>query len=420
MRSLVIEKKLRRLISAKLLSEASLKRSIEFGPLALRDLDPPRLPNERWVRIKPLLSGICGSDLATVLAKTSRYFEPLVSFPFTPGHEIVGTTGEDQSRVVIESALTCIPRGQAPCRHCTAGETQLCEGVILGDVKKGIQIGYCSSTSGGWAQELVAHKSQLWDVPDTLSDEDAVLIEPLACALHAVGRTPLVDRKRVAIVGAGTVGLLVLAGIKYLYPQCEVTIAAKHSLQRQSAERLGAHEVIPPNELQRSSRRTSSAMKAGSWISSGYDVIFDCVGTSNSIEESIKATAPKGSTVLVGMPGMTHVDLTSLWHRETSISGAYAYGQETIDNDIVDDLGLSDLKSIRRSENTSTMRTFDLAIRAMESLHLGWMVTHGYSLDNYTSAIEKAASAGTEGAIKVVFDLRKRPSRRTVKGNNDL
>ena len=57
---------------------------------ALRDVDEPELPGPDWVRVRPRLAGICGSDLATIDGKSSRYFEPIVSFPFVPGHEVVG------------------------------------------------------------------------------------------------------------------------------------------------------------------------------------------------------------------------------------------------------------------------------------------------------------------------------------------
>ena len=82
----------------------------KWGPLELDDLSTPALPNNEWVRIRPRLSGICGSDLSTVDGVASRYFEPIVSFPFVPGHEVVADT-EDGRRVVLEPVLGCITRG---------------------------------------------------------------------------------------------------------------------------------------------------------------------------------------------------------------------------------------------------------------------------------------------------------------------
>ena len=82
------------------------------GPLRLKDVDPPELPGPDWVRIRPRLAGICGSDLSTIDGTSSRYFEPIVSFPFVPGHEVVadleGSDGTD--RVVLEPVLGCVAR----------------------------------------------------------------------------------------------------------------------------------------------------------------------------------------------------------------------------------------------------------------------------------------------------------------------
>src|SRR5262245_54568740 len=160
-------------------------RGARYGPLSLRDVDPPDLPGPGWHRLRPRLSGICGSDLATIDGKSSRYFEPIVSFPFVPGHEVVGDT-DDGRRVVVVPILTCVPRGIDPlCGACVAGTPNLCERTAFGHLEPGLQTGFCESTGGGWGIALVAHESQLVDVPDDLTDEQAVLVEPTACAVHA-------------------------------------------------------------------------------------------------------------------------------------------------------------------------------------------------------------------------------------------
>lgn len=418
MRSLVIEKHLRRMVSAKILADASVKRSLQWGPLALKEVDPPKIPTSDWLRVQPLLSGICGSDLATVLASATRYFEPLVSFPFTPGHEVVGVTSETKTRVVLEAALTCIPRGRKPCRYCALGQGQLCESVTVGDVKQGIQIGYCSSTGGGWSQELVAHRSQLWPIDEHLSDEDAVLVEPLACALHAAATTKVPKHAVVAVVGAGTVGLLTVAAIKYLNPHVNLAVVAKHPIQRESALKLGANKLVGQEELGRSARRTTKAFQNGDWLSNGYDVVFDCVGSSASLSNSIKSVKPGGEVVAVGMPSYTGIDLTPLWHREINLRGTYAYGTESFPKTSVEHLDLSKQVSHIDTGDTVSIRTFDLALLAMEKLKLGWLITHKFPLENYPQALEKAAHSGSQDAIKVVFDLRKAKS--TSKGSNDL
>ena len=107
------------------------------GFLRLTQLPEPRIPKTSWVRIRPSLSGICGSDLATISGKSSIYLSAFTSFPFVPGHEVVGRvieTGADVSgvavgeRVVLEPALGCSVRGfQDLCRPCHDGNYSTCE-----------------------------------------------------------------------------------------------------------------------------------------------------------------------------------------------------------------------------------------------------------------------------------------------------
>ena len=84
MEALVFERKPVRYVAAAAASRVVPGAGGGVGPLRLRDIDPPELPGPEWHTIRPRLTGICGSDLATVEGRSSRYFEPLVSFPFVP------------------------------------------------------------------------------------------------------------------------------------------------------------------------------------------------------------------------------------------------------------------------------------------------------------------------------------------------
>src|SRR5258706_14369885 len=99
------------------------------------------------------------------------------------------------------------------CDGCANEEPNRCERVAFGHIEPGLQTGFCESTGGGWGIELVAHESQLLDVPDDLTDEEAVLVEPAACAVHAA--RGLVDGEA-AVIGAGPLGLLTVAAIRHI------------------------------------------------------------------------------------------------------------------------------------------------------------------------------------------------------------
>ncbi|MGH9150960.1 MAG: alcohol dehydrogenase catalytic domain-containing protein, partial [Acidimicrobiales bacterium] len=104
MKALVYERSLPRFAAARVASTLAAGRGARVGPLRLADVDEPALPGPGWHRVRPRLAGICGSDLATVDARSSRWFEAVVSFPFVPGHEVVGDL-DDGARVVLEPVL---------------------------------------------------------------------------------------------------------------------------------------------------------------------------------------------------------------------------------------------------------------------------------------------------------------------------
>src|SRR5712692_395753 len=191
-----------------------------LAPLRLVNRDEPPIPGEGWGRVQPRLAGICGSDLATISGRAPFYFSSLVSMPFVPGHEVVGELFGDledlpgSTRVVLEPVLSCRARGLEPCSACAGGATGRCDRITVGHVAPGLQTGYCADTGGGWGGMLVAHRSQLRAVPDRMTDARAVLVEPLACAIHAVLRARIEPGSAVLIVGAGTVGLMTLLGLR--------------------------------------------------------------------------------------------------------------------------------------------------------------------------------------------------------------
>jgi len=173
-----------------------------------------------------------------------------VSTPFVPGHEIVGELLEDcgdlsaGTRVVLGSVLSCAARGESLCPNCEAGRTNVCDRVTVGDLKAGLQTGYCNQTGGGWSRLMVAHRSQLHPIPDDVSNEVAVLVEPFACAIHAVKRADVQPDQTVLVVGAGTVGILTLIALKLFAQPGHVIVAAKHQKQRAAAQMAGANATL--------------------------------------------------------------------------------------------------------------------------------------------------------------------------------
>jgi threonine dehydrogenase-like Zn-dependent dehydrogenase len=391
-KALEFDRKVLRFAAAHVAGSMVPGRGAVVGPLRLADIDPVPLPGPGWVRIRPRLAGICGSDLATIDGKSSRYFEPIVSFPFVPGHEVVADT-DDGSRVVLEPVLGCVARGiDPPCPACARGDLGNCERLAFGHLEPGLQSGFCADTGGGWSTFMVAHESQLHAVPDDMDDDGAVIVEPTACAVHAALRAGIDDGDVVAVLGAGTLGLLTVAAVRRYTGAGTIVAAAKHPVQRALAADLGADTVCEPDELPRLVRRVTGSMAYGNQLTGGADGVLDCVGSDTSIQQSLAVVKPRGRVTLVGMPAVVKLNLTTLWHRETEIAGAYAYGTETL-------------------ASGQRRRTFDMAFELVRSARLGRLVSATYPLADYKAAIEHAASAGRRGAVKVAFDLRQEKER---------
>jgi len=357
--------------------------------LKLGDVPEPAAPTRDWVRVRPSVSGICGSDLAAIGGHISLYLDPLTSYPFVPGHEVVGVL-DDDTRVVVEPALGCAVRGvDPPCPRCAEGRPGLCYNVAAGDISVGLQTGYCADTGGGWGEVLVAHPSQLHVIPESLADEAAVLVEPFACCVHAALRGGATRSDIVVVSGAGTIGLLTIAAVKLFTPPRQLIAIAKHPTQRDLARKLGADLVVAPSEVFQRIRFATGARRLESMgrvlLLGGADVTFECVGRADALNDAVRFTREGGTVVAVGMPGEEKVDWAPIWQRELTVTGAYAYGSEP---------------------KRKGARTFALALEAAPELSLESLTGPLFSLGEYRDAIAYAMSSGRLGAVKVAFDLR--------------
>lgn len=330
-------------------------------------------------------------------------------------------------RVVIEPVLGCEARRVVPmCPACAEGRTGNCERVAFGHLAPGLQTGYCTDTDGGWSEAgFVAHRSQLHPVPDAFSDEDAVLVEPTACATHAVCSAPLDDGDTVAVLGAGTLGLGVVAALSTLAKAdvvaspAAVVVGARYSHQRRLASELGATTSVAPDQLGRAVRRRSGSLALGTPttgtnpLTGGAHLVFDCVGSAASMAQSLAMVRPRGTVVLVGMPGRVHVDLASLWHREVSLTGAYAYG--------VEHASKSKTKA-KSTQRPTPVRTFELAFEVVAAHRLGRLVSATYPIERFEEALVHAGNAGRRGSVKVAFDFRhgRQAARRKAAGASAL
>jgi threonine dehydrogenase-like Zn-dependent dehydrogenase len=284
--------------------------------------------------------------------------------------------------VVIDPILSCVARGLEPCESCVEGRHNRCDRITVGHLAPGLQTGYCADTGGGWSGQFVAHVSQLHAVPDELSDERAVLVEPLACAVHIARRAALSDSGSALVVGAGAVGLFTALALRELTPAGHVTVVAKHHRQAELAGRLGASDVVSPGEVAGAVRRSTRALRleperGPDYLLGGVDVAIDAVGSRGSIDTALRSVRAGGRVVLAGVPG-DGVDMTPAWFRELDVTGAYA----------------------------SAGDAFDVALRLAGAAPLGGLLGVAYPLSRWREALDHAHDGGRLGTLKVAFDLR--------------
>lgn len=376
-----------------------------LAPLQVQNLPRQTLSSANWVRVRNRLAGICGSDLQLIYLDGDLRIAPAaipghaISYP---GHEVVGEVievGDDVQhlhvgeRVVLQCGPNCLSTGiQPPCRACTSGNYSLCEsGTFPGPEPIG----------GGWSEEMLLHEQQLFRISPTLTDKQAVLLEPTAVALHAVLRQRPQPNDQVLIVGAGTIGLLTLQVLRVLCPKVTISVLIRHPFQVEQALRMGANEILYPQDgyevVQiKTGARLYKGMLGNKMLLGGYDLIYDTIGSKRTLRDSLRWTRAGGAVVVIGVNlHVMHIDLSPIWYQEIKLIGTMAHGMENWP-----------LDSAQRKS------TFAIAADMIEHglLHPEQLITHEYTLNNYQQALTTATSKAQSRAIKVVFDYSKLPA----------
>lgn len=377
-----------------------------WGPWALlqyREVPEPALPGPQWVKIKTRYGGICGSDMNVVFLNFNLALARFVSFPLVLGHENVGVIAQvgqgvegfaPGDRVVVDPLLPCVPRGIEPrCEFCQREEFSLCQNFTAGELSPGFGIGFCRDTGGSWGQYFVAHQSQLYHVPDNVSDENALMVEPCSAPLRAVMRNFPDDSQTVLILGAGTAGLCIVASLRALGSKARVIVLAKYPFQGEGARRFGADEVIYlregdylPAVVEATGGKLHQAVLGKRFVMGGADIVYECVGSKNSVEDSLRLARSGGTVVLLGMAAiLNRVDWTPIWLKELTVTGTVWGGPETFQG--------------------QRIQTFQLILEWMAEgkLDLAPMVTHRFRLDDYKRALAVTANKGRHRVIKSVF-----------------
>lgn len=236
---------------------------------------PVAAPGESLLRVTAV--GICGSDLhwfSHAGIGDARLHAPLVL-----GHEFAGVVEGSGSRVAVDPLIAC-----GECEPCRQGNPHLCLAQRFAGHDR----------QDGALQEYLAWPTKCLHVlPDELTDEEGVMLEPLGVALHALELVPVQPGMAVGVYGCGPIGLLVLQ-LARLAGAAPLFATDKLEHRRRAAEAFGARAFWADGE--------EKAQILAATQGRGVDVAFEAAGEDAAVETALATLAPGGTVALIGIP----------------------------------------------------------------------------------------------------------------------
>ena len=366
-----------------------------LAPVRIEDIEEMPLPADDWVRVETTFSGLCGSDVKQILLNGARDnpLTALVSFPHVLGHEVVGRRMDTGERVVLNPWLSCGPRGiDPPCAACAEGRYPWCRNFRSGDLPVSIHLGNCAAAAGAHAERFGAHVSQLFTIPDDVSDEAAVLADPVSVSLRSILLAPPPDGQPVLVYGSGTLAFAAIALLRHLYPATEVWAATRPGARAELATGLGASAVLStsPDELvaQVAHRVGTTPLEPWSkhdWLQDGPAVVYDTIGSTETVETSLRLLATGGTLVVSGGEPPKRFEWTPLYFKELRVIGSNGFGLEEVGG-----------------VTQHAMQHYFAFIR--NGLDLTPVITHRFPLDRWAEAVLAVKNSRRTGAVKVLLE----------------
>jgi 2-desacetyl-2-hydroxyethyl bacteriochlorophyllide A dehydrogenase len=283
-----------------------MKAAIFRGPgrLEIEQFYLPKLePSE--VLIKVEICGLCGTDFH--IYKGEAPSKP----PMIPGHEFVGVVADKGNlvtglsvgdHVAIDPNIYC-----GRCYYCRIGKINLCTNL------KAIGV----TLNGGFAEYSIVPSSQAYKILHELSFKSASFAEPLSCCIHGIDQAEIRGGESVGIIGAGTIGLLMLQLVK-ISGAGKIFIVEPVKTKRETAFRLGAEYTFDSNS-------ENIFNQISDLTEGGPDVVIECVGNSDAANLALKIVKKGGRIIVFGLSGKKDhliINLQNFFHKELQIKGS--------------------------------------------------------------------------------------------------
>jgi len=335
------------------------------GDMRIEPVPRPGKPGEGEVLLRVTAVGVCGSDLHTYTE--GRIGDTVVRSPLILGHEFAGVVeavgpGVDDlspgDRVAVDPAIPC-----HRCEFCLEGNPNLC---------KSLRFVGLWPDDGALCEYMILPALNCFHLPDAVNDVEGVMLEPLGIAIHAVDLAKLQVARSVAVIGAGTIGLLIirLAQLSGAFPIL-ATERLPHRIE--AARRYGADIVVDVRDAD----PVEAVMKATN--DRGVDVAIEAAWADETITQAVQMAKRGGRVVLVGIPAGDDLYMPHSVARRKGLT----------------------IKLSRRMKHT-----YPRAIQLAETgrVDLTELVTHRFSLEQAPEAFALSA-AYADGVIKAVVAI---------------
>ncbi len=256
--------------------------------MEMAEIPVPQFLTNTDVLVRMKAVGVCGSDIHYYTQ--GRIGSQVVDFPFTVGHEGSGVVEKVQpgvtrvkpgDRIAIEPAMPCFK-----CDQCKAGRHNTCRNMKF--------LGAPGQADGCLSEFIVIPESSCLPVPDSMTLEEAAMCEPLSIGLYSVKQSAMTRNHTIAILGFGPIGMSVLLSSRALGNKTAV-VTDKLGYRVARAVKDGVVCAANPE-------KEDVAKSILDKIPSGVDIVFECSGQQDALDNALDILAPGGKLVLVGIP----------------------------------------------------------------------------------------------------------------------
>lgn len=389
------------ILLSKIIGKKAFNKKV--SPVYMEEFATPKLPGDRFIKVRNIQTGICGSDMTlyTIHQSTKMSLAVLPSQTTTyMGHETVGIVEEIGSkvegikvgdRVIIKKYMpNCDTKGIEPdnwCDACKKNDYIMCTN--YGEPNQDNHI-----IGAGFGDVYFAPYTCVKKIDDEISNDYAAMYEPCAVSLHTVMKKIPKENDKVVVLGGGMIGLNIVQFIKILQPKCTVYLLEKSKMKQDLALKLGADEIIKGNPYLFIKEKTnakyySDKKQTNQVLIGGVDLVYDSVGSDWAFNMGIRLLKARGTYVKVGIQMVTtKIDETPIWNRELNIIGVDSYGIDPYEGVMYQSFDLVD-KLVK--ENKINLENF---------------ITHRYPLSQFRKGFNQIMFDG-ENTIKVMIDCKK-------------